>query len=198
MTRIRLPHSEIPGSTPACGSPRLIAACHVLHRLLVPRHPLHALHIFSRLISIPGTRLAARRNFLKLSILDFYPNFGSCEIALFFSCAQLSRSQAPPQTLPSSHFRRAMVGRTGLEPVTPALSRRCSNQLSYMPLERRRSLPWSQAGGGKEIRTPDIQLAKLALYQLSYAPALRGTVMISSKQRPNCALRASPTSHCDY
>src|SRR5690606_35124646 len=26
-----------------------------------------------------------------------------------------------------------MVGRTGLEPVTPALSRRCSNQLSYMP-----------------------------------------------------------------
>ena len=33
------PHSEIPGSTPACGSPRLIAACHVLHRLLAPRHP---------------------------------------------------------------------------------------------------------------------------------------------------------------
>jgi hypothetical protein len=33
------PHSEIPGSKPACGSPRLIAACHVLHRLLLPRHP---------------------------------------------------------------------------------------------------------------------------------------------------------------
>ena len=26
-----------------------------------------------------------------------------------------------------------MVGLTGLEPVTPALSRRCSNQLSYRP-----------------------------------------------------------------
>ena len=25
-------------------------------------------------------------------------------------------------------------------------------------------------GGGKGIRTPDIQLAKLALYQLSYTP----------------------------
>ena len=24
---------------PVCGSPRLIAACHVLHRLLLPRHP---------------------------------------------------------------------------------------------------------------------------------------------------------------
>src|SRR5271168_945693 len=33
------PHSEISGSMPACGSPGLIAACHVLHRLLLPRHP---------------------------------------------------------------------------------------------------------------------------------------------------------------
>ena len=33
------PHSEIPGSKPACGSPRLIAACHVLRRHLPPRHP---------------------------------------------------------------------------------------------------------------------------------------------------------------
>ena len=32
------PHSEIPGSMPMCGSPRLIAACHVLHRLSMPRH----------------------------------------------------------------------------------------------------------------------------------------------------------------
>src|ERR1700688_4697338 len=33
------PHSEISGSMPACGSPKLIAACHVFHRLLLPRHP---------------------------------------------------------------------------------------------------------------------------------------------------------------
>ena len=33
-----LPHSEIPGSMDICSSPRLIAACHVLHRLLMPRH----------------------------------------------------------------------------------------------------------------------------------------------------------------
>ncbi len=32
------PHSEIFGSMPMCGSPKLIAACHVLHRLLMPRH----------------------------------------------------------------------------------------------------------------------------------------------------------------
>ena len=38
-----LPHSEILGSKPARGSPRLFAACHVLHRLLAPRHPPDAL-----------------------------------------------------------------------------------------------------------------------------------------------------------
>ena len=40
----RLPHSEISGSKAICASPKLIAACHVLHRLLVPRHPPCALH----------------------------------------------------------------------------------------------------------------------------------------------------------
>jgi hypothetical protein len=33
--------------------------------------------------------------------------------------------------------------------------------------------PVSEIIGGKGIRTPDFQLAKLALYQLSYAPVLR-------------------------
>jgi hypothetical protein len=38
-----LPHSEIFGSKFACNSPKLFAACHVLHRLSVPRHPPYAL-----------------------------------------------------------------------------------------------------------------------------------------------------------
>lgn len=37
------PHSEIPGSKGALASPGLIAECHVLHRLLPPRHPPNAL-----------------------------------------------------------------------------------------------------------------------------------------------------------
>ena len=43
MTRDGFPHSEIPGSKRACRSPRLIAAYHVLHSLLMPRHSLCAL-----------------------------------------------------------------------------------------------------------------------------------------------------------
>ena len=33
-----LPHSDIPGSMDICSSPKLFAACHVLLRLLMPRH----------------------------------------------------------------------------------------------------------------------------------------------------------------
>ena len=43
MTRRGFPHSDICVSTPACGSTQLIAANHVLRRLLTPRHPPSAL-----------------------------------------------------------------------------------------------------------------------------------------------------------
>ena len=37
------PHSDICGSKLICSSPQLFAACHVLHRLLMPRHSPYAL-----------------------------------------------------------------------------------------------------------------------------------------------------------
>src|SRR5687767_13516064 len=45
---VGFPHSEIPGSKPVRGSPRLIAAYYVLHRLHAPRHPLDALKALDR------------------------------------------------------------------------------------------------------------------------------------------------------
>jgi hypothetical protein len=41
------PHSEISGSKPIHGSPKLIAVSHVLHRHLAPRHSPKALSSFS-------------------------------------------------------------------------------------------------------------------------------------------------------
>ena len=38
------PHSDICGLTDVCSSPQLFAACHVLLRLLVPRHSPYALY----------------------------------------------------------------------------------------------------------------------------------------------------------
>ena len=57
------PHSEIPGSKPACGSPRLFAACHVLHRLLAPRHPPYALS--SLIIKLTQSVLLKERFWLR-------------------------------------------------------------------------------------------------------------------------------------
>ena len=44
----RFPHSEISGSMGICPSPKLFAAYHVFHRLLVPRHPPYALISITR------------------------------------------------------------------------------------------------------------------------------------------------------
>lgn len=46
IASIRLPHSDIPGSSLACSFPRLFAACRVLLRLLAPRHSPYALTYF--------------------------------------------------------------------------------------------------------------------------------------------------------
>ena len=53
MTPAGLPHSEIPGSTVVCTSPRLIAAYHVLHRFPEPRHPPYALVRLTSISSSP-------------------------------------------------------------------------------------------------------------------------------------------------
>ena len=48
------PHSEISGSMDICSSPKLFAAYHVFHRLLVPRHPPYALSSMTNLLSFTG------------------------------------------------------------------------------------------------------------------------------------------------
>jgi hypothetical protein len=71
ISRGGLPHSEIPGSKPVCGSPRLIAACHVLHRLLAPRHSPYALSSLTirKELTLVGTR-SSRLGTLRSSAID--------------------------------------------------------------------------------------------------------------------------------
>jgi hypothetical protein len=59
VRRLGLPHSEIRGSTSARLSSRLFAACHVLHRLSVPRHPPDALPLLD---PSPKSCCATRRD----------------------------------------------------------------------------------------------------------------------------------------
>jgi hypothetical protein len=56
MTGTRFPDSDISGSKPVIGSPKLIADCHVLHRHLTPRHSPYALRSLTIILplSIPA------------------------------------------------------------------------------------------------------------------------------------------------
>ena len=81
----RFPHSEISGSTVICTSPKLIAACHVLHRLLMPRHSPCAL------ISLTSYFLLKK----KVGKENFNPSFLSQESMslIWFSEFELCRLQ---------------------------------------------------------------------------------------------------------
>ena len=137
MTRRGFPHSEICVSTPACGSTQLIAANHVLHRLLTPRHPPSAL------------------SSLTTSLLEsFRPPAGSRPRFAFRDVHSACQTHALPWTQRISHNRIrttqslldsrfvnysvvneiwAAVGLVRFELTTPRLSSVCSNQLSYRP-----------------------------------------------------------------
>jgi hypothetical protein len=57
------PHSEIHGSKPIPGSPWLNAGYHVLHRLLLPRHPPNALFALDLIQKEQGQRLPLSPSF---------------------------------------------------------------------------------------------------------------------------------------
>ena len=69
MTRTGLPHSEMYGSLPACGSPYLFAAYRVLHRLSMPRHPPYAL---CSLITFRNFTFKVNHTMIMLSVLLKY------------------------------------------------------------------------------------------------------------------------------
>jgi hypothetical protein len=185
------PHSEIPGSPIARISPGLFAACHVLHRLSVPRHPPDALA--SRLIT--GVFLRKKT-----------PHHRRAQGQNPSPC--LSRGQIPrqwgPKTQAASHEDTSSdrlgtssglhhpTGEAWFRPNrrTPATAgvRACPprshhNSLSSPFNQRpprgscRKAVGWlakrpepGRYGGGERIRTDDLLLAKQALSQLSYTP----------------------------
>ena len=66
------PHSEISGSLAMCAYPKLIAAYHVLHRLLMPRHSPCALCSLTYLVKIfKVLHLISQRIFLGLLLNMF-------------------------------------------------------------------------------------------------------------------------------
>ena len=94
------------------GSPWLIAAFYVLHRLLAPRHSPQALS----------------------SLITKFGRFSTASQRIVIYCPDTMCSfQRTQPKLNCSAFTAVVVGVAGVEPATLRLSSACSNQLSYTP-----------------------------------------------------------------
>jgi hypothetical protein len=137
-----LPHSEIPGSKPVCGSPRLIAAYRVLRRLSAPRHPPCTLSSLTKLEhSFPGESYRflpdSVVNELKLWILGSMLPW--CDLTLPITHDGTMQPRAY-QRFFTKNFGLAYLPRPGgadrVRTDDLRLARAALSQLSYSPFQR--------------------------------------------------------------
>ena len=64
------PHSDISGSWLICSSPKLFAAYHVFHRLLVTRHPPCALYCLTNNLKVVPISISWRSVLVRISLWD--------------------------------------------------------------------------------------------------------------------------------
>ena len=95
------PHSEISGSTDICSSPKLIAACHVLRRLLMPRHSPCALYSLTKEIQLVLLNYAGNQQVTSQNC-NCYPHLFRCSTIKIHNFFQLPLK--PSVALLSSHF----------------------------------------------------------------------------------------------
>ena len=153
-----LPHSEISGSKPIPGSPLLIAGYHVLHRLLLPRHPpnaLLALDPIQRRTGLtrrpfvqrpsppprPHRRSPGRKSYIFPPHGRVRPQEHSVSVLDLEQTCLGPRHPAPPQVTPT-------LGRTSGSDVS--LSSRLSNarpDRTGQHAQRRSSDPWWSLSG---------------------------------------------------
>lgn len=133
LTAYGLPHSAICGSKDVCSSPQLFAAYRGLLRRTAPRHPPQTYACLT-IFSFPRFKLPTAYA-LKPSSLPY-----------------IFKEHAYPAGTPSL-LSFLNLGQNRVELLTPALSERCSNQLSYCPVFDN-SRTCCSRGTGKE-RKPD-------------------------------------------
>ncbi len=115
-----LPHSDFHGSTLARNSPWLFAACRVLLRRLMPRHPPYALSTLTFLYFL-------------------YPYLSKNNLLNVLGGGERDRTDdllLAKQALSQLSYTPLIMGLIGVEPMTSPLSGVRSNQLSYRPTHR--------------------------------------------------------------
>ena len=156
MTSAGFSHSEIPGSKPVCGSPRLIAVDRVLHRLSAPRHPPCTLSSLTKVKDCT----------LETSTLRFRAP---------------PRAGKPARTrllnpLPLDSIQLSKIA----DPLRPRRGGAGSGDRVGIP--EGSALPVDEASGGADrSRTDDLRLARAALSQLSYSPRPRRPTQASNR-----------------
>ena len=148
-----MPHSEISGSTGARTSPELIAACHVLHRLYMPRHSPDALTS-------------------RLRVHTTNDNTGEVLARYMMWMIYLSQIINNCEQHQPDRYRTALPRHRLKKPIHNVKER--PNASYPLIIERNSFLhSWSNAhfrqgnGGAYRDRTDDLMLAKQPLSQLS-------------------------------
>ena len=187
---VGLPHSEIPGSMDICSSPRLIAACHVLHRLLMPRHSPCALCSLT-CSSLPfQKRQVCQRNLGSLRrIMQASQIVVSIAVTLPFrgSFSTITSSVALLCFVFSLFSFQGAVLTFAVRFEDPTLFFQVGSPN-----------PLANPGGDKRDRTADLLLARQALSQLSYTPVLPSLVGLSGLEPPTLRLSVVRSSQLSY
>jgi hypothetical protein len=180
ITRGGLPHSEIRGSQPVDGSPRLFAVSHVLHRPLAPRHPPRAL----LRSALPHRSPEPPSSFFRTTTLHFL-KVESCRPRVESPCGPsapnpesspawdkkigLTSPQAVPRACLVEIAASGCSRSTGVlecesstppRPGRPAASAKIKYTRSCAFLQ---PSPTRAGGGDGRIRTPDLPRARRAL-----------------------------------
>jgi hypothetical protein len=140
MTGGGLPHSEIAGSKVVSTYPTLIAGCHVLHRLLVPRHPSCALSNLTK------------------NLIDS----GEC-IRCF---NKISQNLITEHWFSGQRQRSCLAGPKPRQRATAVIADRTLPICQRTTGDR----PGAITCGAKRDRTANLLVANQALSQLSYSP----------------------------
>ena len=187
----RFPHSDISGSSDICSSPKLFAAYHVFHRLLVPRHPPCAL--ISLTIRLwprvrPPSSVHSVAPLASWFFFSWFHIFRYGLGCLFSALLILIRNVS---FLPICGFQgtwrsfccrllRTLSGTSGdgeIRTLDPLLARQVLSQLSYTPTNRfvfsilLSGLDSSRPMGLSGLEPPTSRLSGVRSNRLSYKPS---------------------------
>ena len=129
MTLMGLPHSEISGSKRACRSPKHIVACHVLHRLSVPRHSPSTLSNLT-IKCLDLMRSAVESYGFTLHFFNYNPYSIVNEL-------QVAKTNAEPESRSGFALTVCLAASLFLSAAVPATTRHMHNWWSWTGSNRR-------------------------------------------------------------